>query len=295
MNVQLSLAVAGLLTFGIPVGTRAQNLFAAQGNYILDFTPSGTYSTLPLFLSITRSLAFDGQGNLFLTQDHEIDEYTSGGAFSTFASGLNPLSLAFNSAGTLFMGDGLGSIYEFTPSGSKSTFVSGFNGLAPTALAFNSAGDLFVGLDANGLPNSAYIDEITPSGVVSTFASGLEYPFAMAFNSAGDLFTADFNTGYIYEYAPNGARSVFTSGLFNPEGLAFNSAGDLFVSDSGSNHIYEYTPSGGRSTFATFSTGGPPAALAFQGETLPVPEPSVLAMLGMGILAASGLRFGRNS
>jgi hypothetical protein len=40
--------------------------------------------------------------------------------------------------------------------------------------------------------NSAFnIIEITPGGVESTFASGLNSPYGLAFNSAGDLFESD--------------------------------------------------------------------------------------------------------
>ena len=35
------------------------------------------------------------------------------------------------------------------------------------------------------------IDEFTPNGVRSIFASGLTTPFAMAFDSGGNLFVAD--------------------------------------------------------------------------------------------------------
>jgi len=59
-------------------------------------------------------------------------------------------------------------------------------------------------------------------------------------------------------------------------------AQNLFVSDWSSENIYEYTPAGVRSTFASgiFSEG-----LAFQGETLRVPEPSALGLLAAGVTA----------
>ena len=78
--------------------------------------------------------------------------------------------------------------------------------------------------------------------------------------------------------------SIFASGLNYPVpcALAFDSAGDLFVADSSTN-IYEFTPDGTQSTFAS---GVYPNALAFQDETLPVPEPSALELLAIG---ATGL------
>jgi sugar lactone lactonase YvrE len=122
------------------------------------------------------------------------------------------------------------------------------------------------------------IYEFTPGGAQSTFASGLPSPFGLAFNSAGNLFVADAS-GNIYEFTPGGGQSTFASGLADPEALAFNSAGNLFVSEHYSDDIYEYTPGGGQSTFASgadYSVG-----LAFQ----PVPEPSVLGLLAVGVTA----------
>ena len=67
--------------------------------------------------------------------DLKVYKFTPGGARTTFASRLNgPVSLAFDSAGNIFVGDedqfnGLpNTIYKFTPSGVRSTFASGLAG-----------------------------------------------------------------------------------------------------------------------------------------------------------------------
>ena len=65
------------------------------------------------------------------------------GTSHLFASGLDrPGGLAFDSHGNLFEADSIGNIYEFTPSGIRSTFASGLT--YPAGLAFDSHGDLFV-------------------------------------------------------------------------------------------------------------------------------------------------------
>jgi hypothetical protein len=68
-----------------------------------------------------------------------------------------------------------------------------------------------------------------------------------------------------------------------PQGLAFNNAGNLFETDNASGTIYELRPGGARSTFASGMNA--PAQLAFQGETLPVPETSALGLLAVGVTA----------
>jgi len=69
------------------------------------------------------------------------------------------------------------------------------------------AQNLFV---ANWADND--IIEITPSGVQSIFASGLDGPYGLAFNSAGDLFVANFFGGDIIEITPSGTQSIIASG-----------------------------------------------------------------------------------
>ena len=53
--------------------------------------------------------------------------------------------------------------------------------------------------------------------------------------SAQNLFAVDVTS--IDEFTPNGVRSTFASGLNNPQGLAFDRAGNLFVADAGSGAV----------------------------------------------------------
>ena len=284
----------------LTASTQAQNLFEADedsGN-IYEFTPGGAQSTFASGLNEPAGLAFNSAGDLFVAcvgggvDKGYITEITPGGVQSTFASGLDePWGLAFNSAGDLFVacegGSGLGgggvglktgNIYEFTPGGVKSTFASALS--YPAGLAFNGAGDLFVGNLTNVIEDKGYITEITPGGVQSTFASGLVYPEGLAFNSFGDLFVANYSdNGNITEFTPAGSQITFASGLDYPRLLACNSAGDLFVANAGDNDIIEITPVGAQSIFV--SGLDDPDGLAFQ----PVPEPSALGLLAVGVTA----------
>jgi DNA-binding beta-propeller fold protein YncE len=116
----------------------------------------------------------------------------------------------------------------------------------------------------------------------------LNYPTGLAFNSAGNLLEVDNGSGNIYEFTPNGGSSTFASGLVCPWGLAFDNAGNLFEANcSDAQNIYEFTSNGGSSTFA--SRFEEPTFLAFQGITLPVPEPSTWALVGAGVLALLAL------
>jgi len=104
------------------------------------------------------------------------------------------------------------------------------------------------------------IYKYAPDGTRTTFASVIA-PNAIAFDSAGNLFVTSDGVGIIYKFTPAGVQSTFATGLNWPDGLAFDSAGNLFVADSSNDAIYKYTPSGVQSIFAS-GTGGP-AGLAF--------------------------------
>jgi len=109
-------------------------------------------------------------------------------------------------------------------------------------------------LNSSGFAVGGKIVEITPEGVQSTFASGLDALGGLAFDSAGNLFVGDFNDGSpgrgsILKFTPDGIRSTFALGLNGPYGLAFDKAGNLFVADYGGN-IVKTSPDGIRSTFA---------------------------------------------
>jgi DNA-binding beta-propeller fold protein YncE len=95
-----------------------------------------------------------------------------------------------------------------------------------------SAQNLFaVGVDPTTGGFNGSIEEFTPSGVRSIFASGLTSPFALAFDSGGNLFVADAGSGAVYKFTPAGVRTTFALGLSVTVGLAFDSAGNLFAAE----------------------------------------------------------------
>jgi sugar lactone lactonase YvrE len=283
-------ACAGALLL-IGSSAQAQNLYAADW-----YSPGTIYSIAPggatagTFSSggfgEPEGIAFDNSGNLFVADSLNgvIDKITSGGVETPFASGLNnPDELAFNAAGDLFEDDHSGSINEFTPAGVKTSFATGL--IAPAGLAFNTTGDLFAEDSGNG-----DIYEYTQAGTRTTFATGLINPVGLAFSLSGNLF-ASFNVDGatdIDEFTPTGAKIPFFSGIPSLAGqLAFNRAGDLF-SAAGVNGIDEITPNGYESTY--ISGLGNVTGIAFQGQSLPVPEPSALGLLGAGALISLAVR-----
>ncbi len=151
---------------------------------------------------------------------HAVYRFSSSGVQSTFVTGPDADSIAFDS--NLFVSDPQNKVLvKITPGGTKTTFDSGY---APAGLAFNAAGNLFVG--DSGFGN---IYKYLPNGTKTIFASGVSGPFGLAFDRAGNLYVSEFNTNSILKFAPNATQSAtpFASGLHGPLGLAYLTAPEI--------------------------------------------------------------------
>src|SRR5206468_2332994 len=139
------------------------NLFVADTDSILKFTPDGNRSTFASGLNDANDMAFDDKGNLFVRDGNTIFKFTPDGKKNTFATGINPGDLVFDGAGNLFVTDpGSDSIFKFTPDGKKSTFATGIS--YPGDLVFDRAGNLFVS-------GSGLIFKFRPDGTRNTLVS----------------------------------------------------------------------------------------------------------------------------
>jgi sugar lactone lactonase YvrE len=151
-------------------------------NTISKITPDGTIHTYATGFKTPSGIAFDTSGNLYVANRDigTISKVTPSGFVSTFATGLSqPNGLAFDNIGNLFVSNWIGTIDRITPSGNKSTFVA--SGLAcPFGIAFDQNYDYLYVANYNG----ASISRVSPTGVVSTFASGLDgSPSFLAFGT----------------------------------------------------------------------------------------------------------------
>ena len=185
--------------------------------------------------SFLEGLAIDTAGNVYAValQDTSPDlagiiyKFAPDGTRTVF--GTTPgqtFGLAFDGAGNLYAADAVDvTIYKFAPDGTRTVFVgpSAFTSTQlPAGLAFDSSGNLFVTTLGNR-PNDAIL-VFTPTGMESTFATGLNNPHGMAFDAACNLFVAETirdGGGDILEFTTGGQRIVFASGLNRPEYLTF--------------------------------------------------------------------------
>jgi len=231
----------------------AGNIYVADGdnNRIRKITPAGVVSTFAgsgiygfadgpgatARFSDVYGLTVDADGNVFVadTFNHRIRKITASGVVTTlagstqgFADGSgtvakfnNPIGVAVDPTGTVFITDsGNSLIRKITASGVVTTLAGSIHGFAdgpateaqffnPCGLYINSAGTIFVGDSRNNR-----IREITPDGIVSTFAGSIP----------------GTNDG-----------AVSMAQFYMPWGLAVDGAGTMFVTDRGNNRIRKIT------------------------------------------------------
>ena len=257
-------------------------------NKIFTFSGSGGVATVFVSdpsLNHPYGLAVDGDGNLYSAGNSSsiINKITTNGTISTYVSGVpNPLGLAFGSGGNLYASeaDGSSKVSKITPSLTiDNNFAFTGASTVPYGLATDANGNIYA-----ACYGSADVKKITPSGSVSTYASGGSSPVGLAFDDLGFLYVSFFNANAIYKVAPGGGPFIpfVLSGLSNPYGLTFAN-GNLYEVDAGTLSVNQISLSGVVTPFATGFDSGI-AYIAF------IPEPSTCALMGAGVFVLTTLR-----
>jgi len=272
----------------------AGNLFIADSgnNRIRRVTPAGNATTVAgadrgvsgfsgdgglatsALLSYPVDMTFDASGNLYIADsgNNRIRKVTPDGVISTVAGNgashfsgdgglstsarlFNPIGVATDTAGNVYIADTENSrIRKVTPDGVISTVAGngtfgfgGDNGLAtsallsnPLAVAVDTAGNLYI-----ADPGNRRIRKVTPAGVISTVAGN---------GTSGS----------------DGDGGPATSASFsNLTDLAVDASGNLYIADSGNRRIRKVTLAGiistvaGNGTFGSRGDGGPATAASF--------------------------------
>jgi Uncharacterized conserved protein len=215
-------------------------------------------------------------------------------------------------------GNGVGSIYQYTPAGVQSTVASGLS--HPRGLAFDSAANLFVATNfckniRGTLLCDSTILQIAPNGAQSVFATiPAFFATGVAIDHSDNVFVMTWQStlapkgpSIIYKFTPDGKRKQFgLINIFQSFDLAFDSAGNLFASSTGEQTIYKFAPDGSPSVFvgpSAFGQLGGPIGLAFDpfgnlfvsNETFPFNNDTILEFTPGGVKStfATGLDFPR--
>ncbi len=114
-------------------------------------------------------------------------------------------------------------------------------------MAVDASGNLYV---ADPLDDE--VREVTPSGGVSIFATGLLTPEGLAFGPNGNLYVANKDDG-VDQVTPAGHVIPMADGsaFDDPIGIAVDLSGNVYVSNSGNGTVDKITPAGVISLYAT--------------------------------------------
>jgi len=142
--------------------------------------------------------------------------------------------MAFDSAGTMYVGDRTGTIYKVNGIGEEKAWVQ----LEPSVSAYHLAFGPDNALYATGPTVTSFdsIYRIEQNGEVGVFYKGLGRPQGLAFDVDGYLYLAASLRGRrgIVRMSPDGRHSeLFVAGM-NLVGLAFSSSGDMVVASNDS-------------------------------------------------------------
>jgi DNA-binding beta-propeller fold protein YncE len=158
----------------------------------------------------------------------------------------------------------------------------------PFGVAIDPVGNVLVA-DGDG------IRQITPEGVVSTFAAGLDTPSALAFDRRGNLYVADTGDHTIRKITSAGVMTTLAgtghagyqdgpgaAAQFNgPVGLAVDKAGNVFVADTYNDRIRRIAPDG---IVTTIAGNGAPGDADGAARTSAFDTPSGIAVAKDGTL-----------
>jgi hypothetical protein len=320
---------ASSATFGFIVGMvvdAAGNVYAAENDKIRKISTDGTVTTFAGggsngadgtgaaagFYSL-YGMTIDAVGNLYVNDKNQsgngmvIRKITPAGVVTTLAGNRGSQvsddgegaaaslkwsrAIAVDLAGNVFTAD-QNKIRKITPAGLVSSIAltdvngSAINNFVSADLAFDSYGNLF----STGF-NMNYIQKITPTGVVTTFAghstaghdngigtaATFNYPFRMAIDAQNNIFISDRSNSLIRKITSGAVVSTYagtaltpgtsngsaaTATFKNPIGIALDAAGNVFVGDYTSFIIRKIAAAGGYTVSPSL-----PAGLVLDGAT----------------------------
>jgi sugar lactone lactonase YvrE len=206
-----------------PVYDKHENLYVTYSGKRGETVPVSVYKISPdgsvnPFLSNVpnaTSLAFDKQGNLFISSRFEGCVYraTPQADVSIFAKDLGvPTGVAFDREGVLFVGDRGGRILKLTSDGKSSVFAEVPESTVAFHLAFDLEGNLLVSSPSLSSYNHIYM--IDRFGKVIPMQGGFGRPQGITVDKSGNLYLCEAKAGdsAVYKISPTGQVTALLTG-----------------------------------------------------------------------------------
>ena len=198
---------------------------------VFKISPDGAESPHLTNIPNATSLAFDKQGNLFISSRFEGTVYkaTPQADVTVFAKDLGaPTGLAFDPKGSLYAGDRGGRIFKISAEGKVSVFAEVPESMVAYHLAFDADGNLLV--SSPGLSSYNNLLLIDAYGKVIPLYGGFGRPQGIAVDVSGNIYVCEAKVGdsSIVKISPGGHMATVVTGPIMV-GLAFDGRGSLAV------------------------------------------------------------------
>ena len=269
--------------------------------------PATPIAALDVSFNSPLSVAVDAAGNVYLSSLNCVFRIDPKGVLTRVAGNSragfsgdggparnaqlnNPLGIAVDSAGNVFIADSTNNrIRKVSSDGIITTVAgdgtpgsSGDGGpaitaqlLVPGGVAVDGAGNLFFAQGGRSMTETGGIRKVSPDGIITTVAvtssQAVFYSRSLAADKAGNLFIADAvngrvrklsSDGMITVVAGNGSQGYSGDGgpainaqLFNPNAVALDSLGNLFIADYANQRIRKVDSGGTITTVAGTGQG----------------------------------------
>lgn len=214
-----------------------------------------------------RGLVADAAGNFFTVNggDRKILKFDMAGAIGAFAvlpAGANPVDIAIDGQGNLWIANYSGKVWRVSPQAAIAEFPIDAK-YTLNGIDADGAGNLFL-TAAQGATESCLLWRDPQGQLVELAGSGLNRPTGIVKDAAGDMIVANAGSGRLSRIGADGRIREFVRGLKQPWGLTQDAAGNTYVADFGGNTVVKVTPAGATSTYASGLAG--PTDLKFDGN-----------------------------
>ena len=257
-------------------------------------TPLTQVNTAPNVLSSPSAVALNGEGDLFIA-DETLGEVivvpaAAGSQSYVLATGeliKHPITLAFDAAGNLYVGDAgpadpngtdanPGFIVKVPPGGLPASIVntSPVTIVFPQALTTDASGNLYVadgGAVSGGTPQLVLVPQNGSAASLVTVA--VSQPVGLTIDSAGQLYILDASYPNELTILPPGADAYAVplpaNVLQDPSSMAFIAgANTLLVTDIVANDLFEFSTSQAQLTFPITAVTSPATVSPSQSATI---------------------------
>ena len=293
----LGLVAIGLSLLSVPVAQAGS--FSVVSSFGSNGTGDGQFQ-------FPTAIAVDSSGNIYVTDDTRLQEFTSSGTFIRtigFGNYNEPIGVALDSSNNIYVSNyASGGVQEYNQAGNYLRTIP--TGGYPYGVVVANNGNIYA---ENGASGSEHIVEFTNSGTaLQTFSN--PYGAFMALDQSGNLYIPIRNQNLVREINSNGSvvREITGGNLNDPYGIAMDKNGNIFVANYGSTSVSEFSSSG--SFIQSIGTGilSSPYNLAFDhngnllvadagnnrivefadssAQSVPEPGSGASALLGLAVL-----------